>query len=82
MPQAKHCHDNYGNLTPDMKKKPRTHKMVATIQVRCSEQEKNYIKGLAGIYAGGNLSLWLMHGAKNAPREFLVVQEQKKKKRP
>jgi hypothetical protein len=66
------------------KKKRRPDKMLTTIQVRCTEQEKNYIKGIAGIYAGGNVSLWIMHGAKNAPREHLVpdIPIKKKTKRP
>jgi hypothetical protein len=41
------------------------------IQFRLSLQEKNRIKGLAKIYAGGDVSKWLRHGGINAPRRFL-----------
>jgi hypothetical protein len=37
----------------------------------------NRIRGLAKIYAGGNVSLWLRHGGINAPRKHLVKDEKK-----
>jgi hypothetical protein len=51
-------------------KKP-SGKLVTHIQVRLTLKEKNRIKGLSELYAGGNMSLWIVHSALNGPREFL-----------
>lgn len=47
-------------------------KRVEYIQIRVSPWEKNRIRGLAKLYAGGDLSLWIRHAAFNAERKFLV----------
>ena len=36
------------------------------IQIRCTKKEKNRLKGLAMIYAGGNLSLLIIEWTINA----------------
>lgn len=51
-----------------------------TLQVRLTEWELNRIKGLAGIYAGGNLSLFVVHASLNAPREKITNEVRKVKK--
>lgn len=48
--------------------------------VRMDEFTWNRINWLAKRYAGGNITKWMIHGALNADRVFLV--KKKKKKRP
>lgn len=52
-----------------MKDKRDTH-----IRLRVTEKEKNRIKILAKLYAGGNLTAWMIHGALNAPRKKLPLE--------
>lgn len=44
-------------------------KLSKKIELRCSDYEKIRIKWLADKYAGGNISLWLIYAAINAPRK-------------
>lgn len=54
------------------RKKPvRSH----VLQIRVTEFEKNRIRGLAKIYAKGNTSLFVVHAAINAPREFVTNEK-------
>lgn len=48
-------------------KNPRRKKL----QAKATVQEYNRIRLLARIYAGGNVSKWLIHGGVNAPRKYL-----------
>jgi hypothetical protein len=62
-------------------------KLSDHLHVRLSRWEMNRIKGLAGLYAFGNVSLWVIYAALNAPRKHLEVDElhestRKKIKRP
>lgn len=52
-------------------RKPSPKSMREVMKFRLSIQEKNRIKGLAKIYAGGDVSKWLRHAGVNAPRRFL-----------
>lgn len=52
-------------------KKPRKQALVAR-KIRFSAEEMNRIQMLADIYAGGNFSLWIRHGALNCDRKVLV----------
>jgi len=47
-------------------------KRVEVIQIRVNRKEKNMIRGLAGLYAGGDLSMWLRYAGLNAERKFLL----------
>ena len=40
-------------------------------RVRCTLQELNRVKGLAKLYAGGDVSKWMRHAAVNGPRRHL-----------
>jgi len=51
------------------KKNGKTYRLPSS---RCTKKEYNMILFLAGEYAGGNLSKWLVHGALEAPRVRLV----------
>jgi len=42
------------------------------LEIRLTEKERNRLQMLADIYAGGNLTQWLVHGGLNAPRVFLT----------
>lgn len=57
-----------------MKRKYRKikHETTKRIEIRVTEKEKNRIIFLSKQYAGGNLTIWLVHGALNAPRQYLV----------
>lgn len=46
-------------------------KLTERIEIRVSPYEKNFIKGLAEMYAKGNLSLFLVYAAFNSERKFL-----------
>lgn len=46
-------------------------KLNDTIEIRVSTLEKNRLKGLAKLYAGGNLSLWLVYAGLNVERKNL-----------
>ena len=46
-------------------------KLTHRIRVRCSEFEKNRLQMLADMYAGGNLSLWIIYAAMNVERKHL-----------
>jgi hypothetical protein len=46
-------------------------KLSGMIKVRVSEFEHNRIKGLAGFYAKGNVSLYLIYQALHAPRTYI-----------
>ena len=52
-------------------KKPRPPALRAR-KIRFSAEEMNKIQMLADIYAGGNFSLWVRHGAMNCDRKVLV----------
>lgn len=60
------------------KKKPvRSH----VLQIRVTEFELNRLKGLASIYAKGNLSLFVVCAAINAPREYVTDEHRNGKKK-
>ena len=42
------------------------------LRVRVTKKEKNKIRGLAKIYAGGNLSQWVRHCIDNYESKFLT----------
>jgi len=44
-------------------------KLTERIEIRCSKQEKSRLKWLADIYAGGNLSAWLMYAGLKMVRQ-------------
>lgn len=54
-----------------MAKKSQLQKRTKKIQFRLTEPVYNRIRGLANLYADGNVSAWLVHGGLNAPRRFL-----------
>lgn len=56
-------------------------KLTERIEIRVSPYEKNFIKGLAGIYANGNMSLFLVYAALNTKRKYLKGDELIKSKR-
>lgn len=51
-------------------------KRMDYIQIRVNRQEKNKIKGLARLYAGGDVSLWMRWAGVNAERKFLKKRPQ------
>lgn len=61
-------------------------KLNEVIQIRVSDFEKNRLKFLAEKFANGNLSLWIIYCALNAPRKKLKFDEleesSRKKKGP
>jgi len=46
-------------------------KLSERVEIRLSPYEKNFIKGLANLYAGGNISLFLVYAAFNSDRKML-----------
>lgn len=46
-------------------------KLTERLEIRVSPYEKNFIKGLADLYAQGNVSLFLVYAAFNSERKFL-----------
>lgn len=57
------------------------------IEIRVSQIEKERIRFLADQFAGGNMSLWIVYCALNAPREMInpdKIEETKRRapKRP
>lgn len=46
-------------------------KLTEVLQIRLSPYEKNFIRGLANLYAGGNISLFLVYAAFNCVRKEL-----------
>jgi hypothetical protein len=46
---------------------------------RVTEYERNRLRGLARVYAHGDMSQWLRWAAFNAQRQFLKSQDSKKK---
>jgi len=55
------------------------HKLSERGAFRCTEKEMNRIIWLAGHYAGGNVSRWVVYAALNAERKFLTMNEIKKR---
>lgn len=58
--------------------------LCEVIKVRVSQQEKAMIKFLADQFAGGNVSLWVVYCALNAPRELLTsksIEDTKRKRK-
>lgn len=53
-------------------------KRMDFIQIRVSEFEKNRIKGLANLYAEGDVSAWLRWAGMNADRKFIKKRGSKK----
>ena len=47
------------------------------IEIRVSSWDKNRIRILANEYAGGNVSLWVAHGALEAPRVYLAPKRKR-----
>jgi len=41
------------------------------INIRVSLYEKNFIQGLADLYSGGNISLFMIYAVFNCDRKFL-----------
>jgi len=56
-------------------------KLTERIEIRLSPYEKNFIKGLAGLYAHGNMSLFLVYAAFNSERKFLNEDDLNESKR-
>ena len=56
-------------------------KLTFRIEVRVTEYEKNFIKGLADIYSNGNISMLLVYAAFNFVRKFLEESDFLKSKR-
>ena len=56
------------------------------ITVRVSTYEKNKLRMLADMYAGGNISLWVVRCALDAPRKMLdddsISSSKRKIKKP
>ncbi len=50
------------------------------IQIRVTTYEKNKIRGLAKLYAAGDMSLWIRYAAMNVERRHLVYSEYEIKK--
>lgn len=46
-------------------------KLTETIIIKVSPYEKNFIKGLADLYAQGNMSMYLVYAAFNSERKFI-----------
>lgn len=46
-------------------------KLTKRLNVRLSPYESNFIKGLADLYAGGNISLFIVYAAFNCERRML-----------
>lgn len=56
-------------------------KLTERIEIRVSPYEKNFIKGLAKLYAKGNMSLFLVYAAFNSERKFLSEDDLSESKR-
>ena len=56
-------------------------KLNTTLQIRLTTKEKNQIKMLAGLYAGGNISLWIIYSSLSVDPKFLRNNEIKLSKR-
>lgn len=56
-------------------------KLTERFELRLSEYEKNFIKGLSNLYAGGNMSLFIIYACFNCDRKFLKEDELKESKR-
>ena len=52
-------------------------KKLSVIHFRLTEYEKNRIRGLADLYADGDMSIWLRWAALNAERMVLVKPKRK-----
>ena len=52
------------------------------IQIRVNTKEKNRIKGLANLYAQGDLSTWIRWAAINGERKFLRPIKSRTPKKP
>ena len=50
-------------------------KLTKQINIRLSEYEYNFIKGLSNIYASGNMSVFFVYAALNCERKFLTQDE-------
>lgn len=60
-------------------------KKLETIQVKLTMQEKNQIKARSTLFAGGNLSMFVVRQALHAPAKHLVNDDHtcgRKVKRP
>ena len=47
-------------------------KLTKSVLLRLTEYEKNFIKGLADIYANGNVTMFLVYAAFNSDRKFIT----------
>lgn len=56
-------------------------KLNKRINIRVSDYEYNFIKGLSRLYAGGNVSLFMIWAAFNCNRKRLKEDELIKSKR-
>ena len=56
-------------------------KLTEHIHIRLSPYEKNFIQGLADLYAKGNLSLFLVNAAFNSDRKFLEENDLRESRR-
>lgn len=52
-------------------RKPAKNPMGKGLRFRMTLKDENRVRGLAKLYASGDLSKWLRHAALNAPRRFL-----------
>jgi hypothetical protein len=59
-----------------IKRKINPKEVQTRIECRLTEKDKFRIIFLAEQYAGGNVSMWMVHGALNAPRKYLVPKKQ------
>lgn len=56
-------------------------KLTKQINIRVSPYEMNFIKGLAGLYAEGNVSVFLVYAAFNAERKMITEDDLVESKR-
>jgi hypothetical protein len=50
-------------------------KLNKILSFRMTEYERHFVQGLADIYAGGNLSLYMIHAAFNCERKFITKDD-------
>lgn len=56
-------------------------KLTEQINIRMTRYEKNFIKGLADLYAQGNVSLFMVYAAFNSDRKMLGEDDLRESKR-
>lgn len=56
-------------------------KLTERIEIRLTPYEKNFIQGLADMYASGNISLLLVYSVFNADRKLLGEDDLRESRR-